>query len=225
MNTIRPKDRETILQSLRAGIVPRSAQHLIQVGRKREIEAMLKDIDCIADGGSTIRFIIGEYGAGKTFFLNLVRSIAMEKGIVTANADLTPDKRLHATGGYAKSLYMELMRNLSTRTKPEGGAVEAVVERFISAALTEAEEAKTDPAKIIKQKLASLTELVNGFDFAAVINAYLEASEADDDEKKSSAIRWLRGEWQTKTDARKALGVRTIIDDTNWYDALKLFAR
>ncbi|GMO31068.1 MAG: ATP-binding protein [Termitinemataceae bacterium] len=225
IQTVRQKDRDAVIQALRAGVVPRTAQHLIQVGRKAEIEAMLVDLDRIIDGGSTIRFVIGEYGAGKTFFLNLVRSLAMEKGIVTSNADLTPDKRLHATAGYAKALYMELMRNVSTRTKPEGGAMSAIVERFISGALGEAEETKKNTTDVIKEKLSGITELVNGYDFAHVINVYWEAYDKGDDQRKADAIRWLRGEWSTKSDARKALGVRTIVDDSTWYDQIKLFAR
>ena len=225
VETVRLKDRDAVIQSLRAGVVPRTAQHLIQVGRKLEIEAILQDIDRIIDGGSSIRFVIGEYGSGKTFFLNLVRSIAMEKSIVCASADLTPDKRLHATGGYAKALYMELMRNLSTRTKPEGGAMANVVERFIQTARGEAKDSGEAVSVVIQNKLAKLTELVNGYDFAEVINAYWEAYDNGDDTRKQDAVRWLRGEFTTKTDARKALGIRTIIDDSTWYDQLKLFAR
>jgi hypothetical protein len=223
--TIKLRDRDAVIQSLRAGVVPRTAQHLIQVGRKLEIEAMLQDINRIVDGGSSIRFVIGEYGSGKTFFLNLVRSVAMEKSVVCANADLTPDKRLHATGGYAKALYMELMRNLSTRTKPDGGAMTNVVERFITSAHIAAKDSGESVSSIIQQRLSKLTELVNGYDFAEVISAYWEACDKGDDTRKQDAVRWLRGEFTTKTDARKALGVRTIIDDSTWYDQLKLFAR
>jgi hypothetical protein len=225
MDTIRIKDRDAVIQSLRAGVVPRMAQHLIQVGRKLEIESIIKDIECIADGGAAIKFVIGEYGAGKTFFLNLVRSIAMEKGIVTANADLTPEKRLHSSGGQAKSLFMELMRNVATRTKPEGGAMPAIVERFISTAKSESKERGVAASLIIKEKLEQITELVNGYDFAEVIASYADADDKCDDVRKNDAVRWLRGEFSTKTDARKALGVRTIVDDTTWYDQLKLFAR
>ena len=135
---IRPKDRDAVIQSLRAGVVPRAGQHLIQVARGREIEALVSDIDRVADGGSSFRFVIGEYGAGKTFFLNLIRAIAMERKLVVASADLNPDRRLHASGGQARSLYAELMRNLATRTKPEGGALPGVVEKFIATAKAEA---------------------------------------------------------------------------------------
>ena len=221
---IRLKDRDAIVQSLRAGVVPRAAPHLIQVGRKREIEAMIHDIDRVIDGGSSVKFVIGEYGSGKTFFLNLTRSIAMEKGLVTANADLTPDKRLHATGGGAKALYRELMRNLATRTKSDGGAMTAIVERFISTARAAANDAGSAFSAVLQERLHSLTELVNGFDFAEVIAAYADGAINGDEEKSAAAVRWLRGEYATKTDARKALGVRAIIDDSTWYDALKLFA-
>jgi hypothetical protein len=222
---IRQRDRDAVIQSLRAGVVPRTAQHLIQVGRKLEIEAMLYDITRIQDGGSSIRFVIGEYGAGKTFFLNLVRAIAMEKGIVTASADLTPDKRIHATGGHAKALYIELMRNLSTRTKPEGGAMNGIVEKFIATAKAEAKTASLPVTDVIQAKLTKINELVNGYDFAEVIAAYYKGYEKGNEQLRNDAVRWLRGEFSTKTDARNALGVRTIVDDSSYYDQLKLFAQ
>lgn len=222
---IRPKDRDTVIQSLRAGVVPRAGQHLIQVARGREIEALVADIDRVADGGSSFRFVIGEYGAGKTFFLNLIRAIAMERKLVVAGADLNPDRRLHASGGQARSLYAELMRNLSTRTKPEGGALAGVVEKFIATAKSEAKAQSSTTEQIIRSKLEQLSELVNGYDFADVIAAYCRGAEEGNEQLKSDAIRWLRGEFSTRTDARAALGVRTIVDDASVYDQLKLVAR
>lgn len=222
---IRPKDRDAVIQSLRAGVAPRHGQHLIQVGRNLEIETLIQDIDRVADGGSTIRFVIGEYGAGKTFFLNLVRAVAMERKLVTANADLNPDRRLHATGGQARSLFAELMRNLATRTKPDGGAMGGIVERFIASSKTEAVATGTTTELILRSKLGQLTEMVNGFDFAEVISCYCRGFDEGNDQLKADAIRWLRGEFATRTDARQALGVRTIVDDASFYDQLKLFAR
>lgn len=222
---IRPKDRDAVIQSLRAGVVPRSGQHLIQVGRTREIETLVSDIDRIADGGSGFRTVIGEYGAGKTFFLNLVRAVALEKKLVVANADLNPDRRLHASGGQARSLYAELMRNMATRTKPEGGALAGIVEKFIATAKTEAKASDVSTETVIRKKLEQLTELVNGYDFADVIAAYCRGYEEGNEQLKSDAVRWLRGEFSTRTDAKQALGVRTIVDDAAMYDQLKLMAR
>lgn len=222
---IRPRDRDAVIQSLRAGVVPRSGQHLIQVGRAREIETLVADIARIADGGSAFRVVIGEYGAGKTFFLNLVRAVALEKKLVVATADLNPDRRLHASGGQARSLYAELMRNLSTRTKPDGGALAGIVEKFIATTKTEAKASGQSTETLLRQKLDQLTELVNGYDFADVIAAYCRGYEEGNEKLKSDAIRWLRGEFATKTDARQALGVRSIVDDSEVYDQLKLMAR
>ncbi len=222
---IRARDRDAVIQSLRAGVVPRAGQHLIQVGRKREVEALVSDIDRIADGGSSFRLIIGEYGAGKTFFLNLIRAIAMERKLVVASADLNPDRRLHASGGQARSLYAELMRNLATRTKPEGGALAGVVEKFISNAASEAKTASQTTEQVLRAKLDQLTELVNGYDFADVIAAYCRGFDEGNDQLKLDAVRWLRGEFATRTDARAALGVRMIVDDASVYDQLKLMAR
>jgi hypothetical protein len=222
---IRPRERDAILQSLRAGVVPRTGQQHIQVGRINELNVMVSDIARVADGGSTIRFIIGEYGSGKTFFLMLVRAIALQEQLVTVHADLSPDRRLQGAGGQARSLFAELMVNMSTRTKPDGGALQGVVERFVSSALEEAAAAGRDPSAVIATRLDSLREMVGGFDFASVIHAYWEGAETGNDELQANAVRWLRGEFTTKTDARAALGVRTIVDDANWYDHLKLMAR
>ena len=222
---IRPRDRDAVIQSLRAGVVPRVGQQHIQVGRANEVAALIADIDRIADRGSAIRFAIGEYGAGKSFFLNLVRSIALERKLVTVHADLSPDRRLHATGGQARRLYAELMRNLSTRAKPDGAAMQSVVERFITESLNVARRRDVSPEAVIRERLADIQTLTGGYDFAEVIAAYWRAHETGNDQTKSDVVRWLRGEFSTRTDARKALGVRDIIDDGSFYDHLKLFAR
>jgi len=224
-SAIRPKERDAIIQSLRAGVVPRLGLHHIQVGRAQEVNSLIADIDRLKDGGSSIRFIIGEYGSGKTFFLHLVRLVALEKGLLTLHADLTPDRRLHATGGQARSLYAELMKNLASRTKPDGGALPNVIEKFISAALADAKTAGKDVSILIQERLHELQEMVGGYDFAEVIAGYWKGHNTGNDQLKSDALRWLRGEFSTKTDARTALGVRTFIDDANVYDHLKLFAR
>jgi hypothetical protein len=225
MNIIKPRERDAVIQSLRAGVVPRLGQHLIQVGRLKEVEALLRDIERCADGGSGIRFVIGEYGAGKTFFLNLVRSIALEKRLVTVHADLSPDRRLQSTGGQARSLYAELMRNIATRSKPEGEAMNNVVERFVSEALRDAKENGNSPEAAIHSRLQGLSEMTGGYDFAQVIEAYWPGHDGGNEQLKSDAVRWLRAEFTTRTEARVALGVRTIIDDASVYEHWKLMAR
>lgn len=221
---LRARERDAIINSLRAGVVPRAGFQHVQVGRAGEVKALAADLDRVADGGSMIRFIIGEYGAGKTFFLSLTSSIAAEKKLVTARADLTPDRRLQSSTGQARSLYAELMRNLATRAAPDGGALPAVVERFVSSARTEADATGSAVHQVIDRRLATLSEMVGGYDFAHVIGAYWRGYDTGNDQLKSDAIRWLRAEFTTKTEARAALGVRTIIDDATFYDALKLMA-
>ena len=222
--TIKRRERDTVIQALRAGVVPRLGLQHIQVGRAREIAEMVRDMERIVEGGTAIRFVIGEYGSGKTFFLNLVRLVALEKGMVVLSADLAPDRRIHATGGQARSLFAELTRNASTRTKPDGGALASVVERFVTQAIREADSGKQTPDAVIRDKLGHLEELTGGYDFATVIANYWEGHETSDEELKSNSLRWLRAEFATRTDARKALGVRTIIDDASVYDHLKLMA-
>ena len=186
-----------------------------------ELKALIGDINHVADGGSTIRFIIGEYGSGKTFFLNLIRLTALERGLVTVQADLTPDRRLQSTGGHARALYAEFIKNLATRTKSEGGALASVVERFISQTTSTADTQEAADRKI-REALAPLQDLVSGYDFAAAIVAYFNGYQDGNEELKGAALRWLRGEYPNKTEAKRELPVSGIIDDNNWYDYLKV---
>jgi hypothetical protein len=222
---LRPRDRDAIVSSLRAGVVPQRGFAHIQVGRADEVAAIGHDLDRVADGGSMVRFVIGDYGAGKTFFLHLAASMAAEKKLVTAAADLTPDRRLHATGGQARGLYAELMRNLATRSTPDGGALPGAVDRFVTTAQSEAHSRGVSVASVIADRLQDLSQMVGGYDFAQVIGQYWNGYDSGNDQLMADAIRWLRGEFTTRTDARAALGVRTIIDDASFYDTLKLMAR
>jgi len=222
---IRPNERDVVIQALRTGVVPVIGLHHIQVGRAGETKEMVRDIERVENGRATVRFIIGDYGSGKTFFLSLTKLIAMEKGLVVASADLSPNRRLHGGSGQARALYAELMQKLSTRTKPRGGALAGVVERFVSGARDQARQEKCAVERVIQSRLEELQELVSGYDFALVVQRYWEAFEECDEDKKAAALRWLRGEYALKTEAREALGVRSIIDDDSVYDYLKLMAK
>lgn len=221
---IRAKERDAIIQSLKAGVTPKVGIQYIQVGRVNELKAMIQDIQRIEDGGAAFRLIIGDYGSGKTFFMSVVRAIALERKFVTLHADLSPDRRLHATGGQAKNLYSELMKNMSTRNKPDGNALTSVVEKFITQVQKEAESNDYSVEKVIHKRLTAISEMVGGYDFAKVIEIYWKASEEDNEHLKACAIKWLRAEYSTKTDARNDLGVRTIISDAFFYDALKIMS-
>jgi hypothetical protein len=221
---IKPRERDAILQSLRAGVVPRIGLQHIQVGRKDEVAAILSDLDRIAQDGATVRFIIGRYGSGKSFFLNLARVVALEKKFVVVQADISPDRRLHASGGQARSLYSELMHNMSAGAKRDGGALPGLVERWVSDVEFEAKETGSDPQKEIYRRLKPLQENVSGYDFATVVNKYVEGSQHGNDDLMNASLRWLRAEYATKTEARQDLGVRSIIGDQDVYDYLKLMA-
>lgn len=226
MAKIRPRERAAIIQSLRAGVTPRVGLEHIQVGRVNEVKAMIEELERVCQGGSCFKIVVGDFGAGKSFFLQLVRYLALEKGLVVVNADLGPDRRLQSSGGgQALSLYQELMRNMATRAHPEGNAMIPVVEKFITTQINEAEVTGASVSAVIKKKLQSLSELVDGYDFAEVIAKYYQGYEEGNDELKQAAVRYLRGEYHTKTEARKDLGVRSIVTDSSVYDHLKLMAR
>ena len=218
---ISSRERDAVIQALRAGVVPRLGIHHIQVGRSREVEETIRDLDRVREGGSACRFVIGEYGAGKTFFLNLTRMMAAERKLVVMHADLSPERRIHASGGQARSLYAELVRSMATRTKPEGGALSSVLERLIGDARTRAGAEGKDVAATLQAKLDPLREQMCGHDYADVAVRYWRAFEEGDEAKKTAALRWFRGEFSLKTEAREQLGVRTIIGDAGLLDHLK----
>ena len=225
---------QTVLNSLKGGVVPRIGLPYITVGRKSEIEALLHDVDIIEAGGASFRFITGRYGSGKSFLLQTIRSHVMDRGFIVADADLSPERRLQGTKGQGLATYRELISNLSTKTRPEGGALTLILDRWISAVQSDAVQetglSPDDPAlaaetdKRIYAVTAALSELVHGFEFAKLLSGYYHAYISGDDESKAKVVRWFRGEYALKREAKEALGVNMIITDDDWYDYLKLFA-
>ena len=225
---------QTVINSLKGGVVPRIGLPYITVGRKNEIQALLHDVDIIADGGASFRFIVGRYGSGKSFLLQTIRNYVMDKGFVVADADLSPERRLQGTRGQGLATYRELIGNLSTKTKPEGGALTLVLDRWINGVQTEAlQETGLEPGnpeltKIVDKKIytvtSSVSELVHGFEFGRLISQYYRAYIHGDDETKAKVVRWFRGEYTTKREAREELGINMIISDDDWSDYLKLFS-
>ena len=249
-----------IINSLKGGVVPRIGLPYITVGREAEIRALLTDLSLIADGGASFRFLVGRYGSGKSFLLQTIRTHAMGEGFVVADADLSPERRLQGGQGQGLATYRELMRNLSTKTRPEGGALILILDRWISNlqmqvagelgagaaapgggtatggtpvsnGTADTGGAPNDPAlnqaveARIREQVASLEEMVHGFDFARLLTLYYRAVVDGNDELKGNVARWFRGEYRTKTEARQELGVSIIIGDDDWYDYVKLFAQ
>ncbi|HIY79879.1 MAG TPA: ATP-binding protein [Candidatus Olsenella excrementavium] len=209
-----------IINSLKGGVVPRIGLPYITVGREREIQALLHDLELVADGGASFRFLVGRYGAGKSFLLQTIRTHAMGNDFVVADADLSPERRLQGGQGQGLATYRELIRNLSTKTRPEGGALALVLDRWV-AALREQPDAET----ALAAQLSPIQELVCGFDFTQVLRLYYRASLEGNDETRAGVVKWLRGEFRTKTEARGELGVNACITDDTWYEYLKLFAQ
>jgi len=221
------RERNAILTSLAAGVVPRVGLQHVQVGRKAEVKALLEDLSHIEEGGSAVRFVVGRFGAGKSFFLNLIQMVALERKFLVMRADITTQRRLYASNGEARALYTELTRNLSTRNRPDGGALKNVIERWISEIAQNIDPEGND-FLIVEQELSKrcqpLLEHVGGFDFVEVLRAYYRGYIQNDESLQNAALKWLYGEYTTKTEARNDLNIRTIVDDASYYDYLKLFA-
>lgn len=223
-----------LLSSLTAGVVPRSGAPYIAIGRNEEIAALLSDLDTVSEGGAAVRFLIGRYGSGKSFLMQLIRGYALDRDFLCADADLSPERKLTGPGGIAT--YRELIRNLASKSSPDGGALPSLLSRYYTRLEQQLvgegilpEDPAFEPAlrQRIYQSLSSLESAIGGFEFSYVIGAYFAAMIADEEERKSACLRWLRGEFATKTEARNALGFRVggVIDDTNWYDYLKIWSQ
>ena len=223
-----------LLNSLGSGVTPRIGLEYIAVGRKNEIETLLNDLANIKEGGSVFRLIVGRYGSGKSFLLQIIRNYAMERGYVVADADLSPERKLCGNKGQGLATYRELIQNMSTKVRPDGGALSSVLEKWIAQiqmdVMKELNLAASDPAFAaqvelrIYQVINSMEAMVHGFDFAKVLTAYWEGCKTGSLEKKNSALKWFRGEYSTKTEAMSELGVRIIIDDSTWFDYIKLMS-
>ncbi len=223
-----------IINSLKGGVVPRIGLPYITVGREAEISALLHDIDIIADGGASFRFIVGKYGSGKSFLLQVLRNYVMDRNFVVVDADLSPERRLQGTKGQGLATYKELIQNMSTKTRPEGGALTLILDRWISSVQSEVATESGLPfddsafAGLVEKKIYevvnSLNEMVHGFDFAKLLVIYYRSFIHGDDEQKAKVVKWFRGEYATKTEAKAELGVNIIITDDDWYEYIKLFA-
>lgn len=213
-----------IINSLKGGVVPRIGLPYITVGREREIQAFLTDLGLIESGGASFRFLVGRYGAGKSFLLQTIRTHAMGEGFVVADADLSPERRLQGNQGQGLATYRELIRNISTKTRPEGGALNLILDRWVSSVQQQV-EAGADEASLLREQLAPLDEMVHGFDFTRMLRRYRMAYLEQDEEELAHVVKWLRGEYRTKTEAKSELGNGTIITDDGWYDYVKLLAR
>ncbi len=225
---------QTLMGSLKGGVVPRVGLPYITVGRAAEIDALLRDVEVIADGGAAFRFLMGRYGSGKSFLLQTIRNYVMAKNFVVVDADLSPERRLQGTRGQGLATYKELIRNMATKTRPEGGALSLILDRWISSVQQEAMESSglsmDDPAlaaqveKRIGAVVLTLNEMVHGFDFTRLLTLYYRAHITGDDTLKARVLKWFRGEYTTKTEAKAELGVNIVITDDDWYEYLKLFA-
>ncbi len=224
---ISTKERSAIIQSLAAGLVPAIGVQHLQVGRNDEVQTLVRDLDQVASGGASCRFVVGRYGSGKTFFLSLIRYVALQRKFVVAQADITTERRLQGSTGQSRALFRELTKNISTGARPEGGALSNLVERWIGDvdhAVRESGGNDEGVKQEIARRLKPLQDLVAGYDFANVLSRYYEGFLKQNDELQQAALRWLRGEFATKTEAREQLGVGSIIDDDAIYDYLKLMA-
>lgn len=223
----------SLMNSISAGVVPRTGAPYIAIGREDEIKTLSGDLENVAEGGSGMRFIIGKYGSGKSFLIQLMRGYALDCGFITADADLSPERRLCGAKGMGRATFREIMKNLASKSSPDGGALNSIMTKWLSTLQYDVSSGgimPDDPSfeqhvlQRLMQTLSVLREQVGGFDFAHVLMKYYKAMRNGDDDTCALCLRWLRGEYSTRTEAKQQLRVSSIIDDDNWYEYIKLYA-
>ena len=225
------RDSTAILNSLLGGVVPSRGLQYVMVGRAEEAKQIVSDLNIVKSGSSVIKLFIGSFGSGKSFIQALIQQVAFKEKFVVAKADFTPERRLYGNDGKAVAIYTELMKNLSIATVPEGGALPTILDKWIGDVQAKVVQEKNygsvefdnpefvkDVEKEITSVIAKMDELTGGYDFSRILNLYFKGFIEDNNELQRKAIRWLRGEYKTKTEAKADLGVRDIIDDNNYYD-------
>ena len=217
----------TLMNAISSGVVPRRGLEYIAVGRKKETQTFVNDLDDTADGGGAFRFISGRFGNGKSFMTQMVRNYAMDKGFVVMDADLAINRRITGSKGEGVNTYRELVKNTAYRTRPEGGAVEPILQEWAESLCDElgGRDAVTlDGVRhIVRQKTADMASMQYYRDFATVLSQYVYSYLTDQED--DPAIRWLKGEYDLKSTVRKDLGVSTLVDDSDWYEIIKLWTR
>ena len=237
IENIKPKEATSIINSLTGGVVPKIGVQHITVGRSEEIDAFVKALEDVKNGHSMVKFWIGDFGSGKSFMLHLLNTVALKQKFVVSNADFTPDNRLYSNDGKGLALYAAILDNVAIQTKPEGGALPTLMEKWIEQVVAKTAEENNIPLTEIRnaqyldliqrnimKTINDLTD-VGGFDFGTVVMKYYEGYIKDDEQTRRNALKWLKGEYKTKTEAKQELGVREIITDTNYYDMLKNFCK
>lgn len=231
-NQVPTRIANILINALKGGVVPRVGLEYITVGRTQEIAAILHDIEMIEQGSASFRFIVGKYGSGKSFLLQTIRNYATAKGFVVVDADLSPERRFAGTKGQGLATYKELIQNLSTKSKPDGGALPLILEKWISgiqaSVKSNFDSVGDEFDKLVEKQIytvaGSLEGMVNGFEFAKAVVTYWRAYQQDDSAMKSNVLKWFRGEYPTRKEAKNDLDINFIVNDENWYDFLKIFA-
>jgi hypothetical protein len=237
IENVKPKEATAIINSLISGVVPKIGVQHTTVGRSDEIAAFVSSLEDVKNGHSMVKFWIGDFGSGKSFMLHVLNTVALKQKFVVANADFTPDNRLYSNDGKAVVLYTAIMDNVAIQTKPEGGALPTLLEKWIEQVISKTATENNIPFTEIRNVqyltliqtniLKTINEIsdVGGFDFGTVVMKYYEGYVTDDPQLRKNALKWLKGEYRTKTEAKQELGVREIITDLNYYDMLKNFCK
>ena len=214
----------TMMNALSSGVVPRRGLEYIAVGRRKETETFVNDLADTAEGGGAFRFISGRFGNGKSFMTQMIRNYAMDRRFVVMDADLAINRRLTGNKREGQNTFMELIRNMAVRARPDGGALELILQTWLDSVAEETgRDSATKMEKALRTKLSELSDMTFYQDFVKVMLAYWWSISTEDED--NPALRWLKGEYTMKSEARRDLGVSVIIDDSNWYDFIKMWAR
>lgn len=210
---------ESIINALKNGNVPPEGVGEICVGRERELEEFDKIFSKVKDGAAVTRFLNGEFGSGKSFFLKLLEERALADNFVVAKVTLSRDVPFNKF----EVVYRSIVASLRCKT---GTSLEHIIEKWTTQLRMMALRETTDPYQqeriVIDNINNDLKEVrKHATTFAAAIENYYKLSARGDQETAKYAMAWLSGEKNIPYTIKRQFGVKGDIDRENAFKYLE----
>lgn len=219
-------DYENILMALKNGNVPEKGVKNLCIGREKEIDEFEKLLDKVNNKKAIVKFINGEFGAGKSFFLKVIEEMAYDKNFVVSWITLSNDVPFNKID----IVYKNIVKSLKCKT---GTSLSHIIDRWITELKMMAFEQTSNPQKqnqlvqeSIYDDLAETREHASAF--AMAIESYNKLMNEEDYKTAEYAKAWLRGDSNIPYTEKRKFGVKGDVTKDNaihFLEALSIFVK
>lgn len=212
-----------IIDSLRNGTVPAEGTENIAVGIDEELTEIQDQIERTREDKSAFKFIIGDYGSGKTFFSTSVREMAYDKKFVVSSVVISQETPLHKF----EELYRKIMEGMRTSENKKIPAFNFILEEWLLNIEDKVIEIEgLDPYEDSKKFQIEMNKRINeelmivgsiAASFANAIRAFYKAKYEGDTVLAQGAVAWLKGD-NVRAELKSKLGVIGTITRENSFE-------